>query len=245
MILVDDRIGSADLIGHLRHWGVPCELTRLEYGDACFDGNGPTGPIYCGIEIKKVHDALSCMGDGRFAGRQLPGLISSYDRVWLFVEGHYYPDFSTGLLRMEGRDGSRHTKEVTMGARRFMYRDLDNWCTTMEVRANIRIRRTRDRIETARGLADLAGWFAKDWNDHTSHLALHEDQPDGAILIKPSLCRKVAAQLPGIGWKRSGDVAAKFKTVITLAEALQQEWETIPGIGKGIAEKVYNAIRGR
>jgi ERCC4-type nuclease len=239
-------------MGHLRHWSVPCELTRLEYGDAMFTGNGESGPIYCGVEIKKVHDALACMGDGRFAGRQLPGLVSHYDRVWLFIEGKYYPDFNTGILRVEGRTDSRassgkspRSKELLLGSRRFMYRDLEHWLTTMEVRANIRIRRTRDRIETARGVADLASWFAKDWGDHKSHLALHEDQPDGAILIKPSLCRKVAAQLPGIGWKRSGDVAKKFDTVVKLAVADEVEWESIPGIGSGIAEKVWNALRQR
>jgi ERCC4-type nuclease len=243
MILVDDRIGSADLMGHLRHWGVPCELTRLEYGDACFDGCGPDGPIYIGVEIKKIHDALQCMGDGRFAGHQLPGLIQSYDRIWVVVEGNWYPNFSDGILRMAGRSGK--TREVGFGNRRFMYRDIDHWLTTMEVRAGIRVRRTRDRIETARVVADLASWWSKDWGDHRGHLALHEDQPDGAILIKPSLCRKVAAQLPGIGWKRSGDVAAKFKTVQAMVAAQTIDWESIPGIGSGIAEKVWNALRQR
>lgn len=243
MILVDDRIGSADLMGHLRHWGIPCQLERLEYGDACFSGNGPDGPIYVGVEIKKIHDALQCMGDGRFAGHQLPGLLTGYDRVWMVVEGDWYPNYSDGILRMAGRSGK--TREVGFGNRRFMYRDIDHWLTTMEVRAGVRIRRTRDRIETARSIADLASWWNKDWGEHRGHLALHEDTPDGAILVKPSLCRKVAAQLPGIGWKRSAAVAAYFKTVEAMVKADAADWALIDGVGIGIAGKVWDAIHKR
>lgn len=181
MILVDERTGSADLIGHLRHWHVPCEMGRLEYGDACFVGNGPAGPntVACGIEIKKVHDALNCMEDGRFAGHQLPGLVGTYERIWLVVEGWYRPDFTTGLLLAPGE----RRRELAMGTRRFMYRDLDNWLSTMEIRANIRVRRVGDRVETARMVADLYGWWQKDWSDHTSHLALHDERPDVALSL--------------------------------------------------------------
>lgn len=237
MIELEAPISSAIF----RHWGVPCQIDRLEFGDACFTGNGKDGPVAVGVEVKKLHDALACMTDGRFAGHQLPGLVKTYDRIWLVLEGKYTVDFGSGLLLA---DGARR-REVSNGARRFMYRDLSNWLTTMEVCAGIRVRRTADRVETARFLADLHGWFGKSYNDHHAHLALHDERPDRALFAKPSLARMVASQLPGIGFKKSQDVVKKFGTVVAMAEALQQEWETIPGIGEGIAKRVYDAIRTR
>jgi ERCC4-type nuclease len=240
MILVDDRIGSADLIGFLRHWSVPCQMERLEFGDACFTGNGAKGPLAIGIEVKKVHDALQCMTDGRFAGHQLPGLVRTYDRVWVVLEGKFTVDFGTGLLLA---DGGRRRGALSSGSRRFMYRDLSNWQTSMEVCANIRFRRTTDRVETARFLADLHGWFGKPFTDHKAHLALHDEAPDYAQFAKPSLARMVAAQLPGVGYKKSLAVVQKFGTVAQMVVANEDEWAEIDGIGEVLAKRIWEAIR--
>lgn len=230
-------------MGHLRHWSVPCQLDRLEFGDACFTGNGPQGPVAVGVEVKKLSDALQCMNDGRFAGHQLPGLVRTYDRLWLILEGKFTVDFGSGLLLL---DGARR-KEAGHGGRRHMYADLDLWVTTMEVCAGLRCRRTTDRVETARVLADLHRWFAKPYADHKAHLALHQPggAPDVALFARPSLARIVSAQLPGIGFKKSAEVVRKFGTVAAMVNAEQREWEEIPGIGEGIAKRVYDAIRAR
>jgi ERCC4-type nuclease len=214
-------------------------MERLEYGDACFTGNGPHGPVAVGVEVKKVHDALQCMTDGRFAGHQLPGLVRTYDRVWLVLEGRFTVDFSSGLLLAEGR----RRKEISHGTRRFMYRDLDNWLTTMESCAGVRVRRTTDRVETARCLADLYGWWAKPFHDHKAHLALHTDAPDVALFSRPSFARMVAAQLPGVGFKKSQAVVQKFGTVVEMVNAEESEWATIDGIGETLANRIFNALR--
>jgi ERCC4-type nuclease len=238
-VLVDDRVGSADLVGHLRHWGCPVEKTRLEYGDAAFAGNGRDGAVSVGVEVKKTHDALNCMGDGRFAGHQLPGLLSNYDRIWLVVEGNYRPDFGTGLLLAPGE----RRKEVVTGAKRHMYRDLDNWLTSMEVLAGVRVRRTGDRYETARFVADLYGWWQKEWSDHKSHHAIHDDWGSVVPLTKPNLARRFAAQLPGIGYEKSGWIVKSFPSVQAMVGAAEKEWVAVPGIGKTLAKRIWDAIR--
>jgi ERCC4-type nuclease len=240
MILVDDRVGSADIAGYLRTWRVPCELTRLEFGDAAFIGNGKNGPVAIGVEVKAVRDALACMTDGRFAGHQLPGLMRTYERIWLILEGYAYPRFSDGVL-LSGKPGHRDAAEL--GARRFMYRDLDNWLTTMEICAGVRLRRTADRMETARVVADIHSWFSKPFDEHKAHLAFHEDGPDVALLTKPSLIRRVAAQLPGIGWGKSMAVAARFGTVESLLAATMEDLMSIPGIGEKLAWEIWHAFR--
>lgn len=242
MILVDNRTGSKDLAGYLRHWGVSCEVTRLDYGDAAFPGNGPQGPLYIGIEIKAITDALSCMTDGRFSGHQLPGLVRTYDRTWLVLEGHIYPRYSDGILQV-GTPGKR--KPVGFGRRCFMYRDLDNWITSMENCAGLRVRRTVDRVETARFIADSYGWWSKEWSEHKSHLAFDESGPDAALLVRPSLLRRIAAQLPGVGFGKSGAVASKFRDVEHMVQAGVGEWQEIDGIGEVLAKKCWGALRGK
>lgn len=237
MIYVDSRTGSASLMGHLRHWHVPCELAQLEFGDASFVGHGKDGPIHVGIEIKAVHDALNCMQDGRFAGHQLPGLVNGFDKVWLVVEGHYYPRFADGILLF-----GKTRRESAMGGRRFMYSALDKWLVTMEVCAGIKIRRTIDRIETARFISNLHSWFQEDWTDHHSHLALHDERSQYAEFSKPSVLRLIAAQLPGVGFKKSLAVERYFNSVPAMMAADAKAWESIEGIGRVMAQRIYDVL---
>jgi ERCC4-type nuclease len=221
-------------------------MTRLEYGDAAFIGNGPKGPCPIGVEIKAVRDALNCILDGRFAGHQLPGLVRMYERVWMVVEGDWSPNFSDGIL-VVGR--GRHARPVHVGQRRFMYRDLDNWLTTMEICAGISIRRTRDRVETARVVADLFGWFSKEFSSHKAHLQfsshMSEWTPPAAQFRKPSLARRVAAELPGIGWTKSQDVERQFPTMERMCGGGVGDWASVPGIGNLMAKRIHDSIRGK
>ncbi len=90
MILVDSRIGSKDLIKPL---GSISKLAVLEFADAMFVGGGEGNkPVFVGIEIKKIKDALSCIMSGRFAGHQLVGLVKEYDVRYLIIEGWYRAD---------------------------------------------------------------------------------------------------------------------------------------------------------
>jgi len=245
MVIVDPRVGSANLLGYLRHWGVECVHEQLDFGDAAFLGQGPDGPIMIGVEVKAVRDALNCMDDGRFAGHQLPGLISTYGHVWLVVEGDYSVQFNTGFLVLQSeRSGRNKVVEAGERGRRppYTFAGLTNWLTSMECCAGLHVRRTRNRIETARFIGDLHSWWSKDWARHRSHLALHETRPDQAILIRPNIVRKMAAQLGGIGWTRSGMVSARFKTVKEMVDATVEDWMGIEGIGKMIAQAVWREL---
>lgn len=113
----------------------------------------------------------------------------------------------------------------------------------MEVRAGLRVRRVGDRVETARFLADLYGWWQKPWEGHTSHLALHLEQPDVALFTKPPLLRMVAAELPGVGFKKSKAVCQKFRSVTEMVNASKDQWAEIDGIGETLAGRIYDALR--
>ena len=171
-------------------------------------------PVLVGVERKSLGDLLNSITSGRFSGHQLPGLLNSYGVIYLLVEGIYRPG-NTGLL--ETRQG-KGWEPIDRG-RRWMYADLECWLTTMEQKCGIRIRRSPGPVETAAILLSLHRWWtSKDYEDHRAHLTLHRP-PEVALLRKSSLVRTIAAELPGIGWTKSGLVEKKFQSVIDMVEA--------------------------
>lgn len=241
MLLIDSRIGSNDLLQIVRPWGIDAELVTLDYGDVAFCGNGPDGrPVQVGIELKRLSDLLQCITDGRLSGHQLPGLLRQYQQVWLIVEGEWRagPD---GVLvtRHHG-----HWEPVRLGSRRYMHRDVMKFLITLEMKAGVHVQQTPDRATTARNVAALHSWWCIDeWDEHRAHLAL-DTARDTAMLVRPSLVRRVAAELPGIGYQKSGAVSAKFKTVRDLANAPESDWREIDGVGKTLSKRIVGAISG-
>lgn len=246
MIHVDDRTGSADLIHLLRPMSVPARIQRLDYGDLAFIGNGPEGcPVPVGIEVKAVPDMLQSMATGRLSGHQLPGLLGAYEQVWLVVEGEYRPSPRDGVLEVHRQKGGRGywAPAIAGRDRRFMYRELDNYLTTLEIKAGVKFRRTTSRHETARVVADLYHWWcSRDFEDHRSHIQLHQP-PDHALIRKPTLLRQVAACLPGVGWKKSQAVEKHFGSTYAMVTADPPAWAEIDGIGKTMANTITCALR--
>lgn len=262
MILVDNRAGSRDLYPLLAAKGMPVTLTRMDYGDVSWLGLGPDGePVSVGIEVKRIRDVLQCVCDGRFAGHQLPGLVQAYDQVWLLIEGLWRANAKTGMLETRVKRGT--WVEISVGTRRFMYRDLLTWLSTIEIKGGVRIARTSDWNEATIWLSSLYRWWTEDggWESHKSHLAFHDGTRHGtpykrdratrmvasiadrALLQRPTLTRMIAAQLPNVGWTRSAPIARRYKTVEELIAATPEDLMAIEGIGPTIAKGIYESLR--
>jgi ERCC4-type nuclease len=246
VITVDDRAGSIDLAPPLRARGLPVQVSRLEYGDVRFVGNGPDGvPYLVGIEHKQLSDILKCITDGRFAGHQLPGLVESYNVIYLYIEGVYRNDQRTGILQVPGRNGV--WRSASVGTRQFTFRELDNYLNTIELKGGVHVVRTYNQAETADKISNVYKWWtAKEWEEHRAHLAFDEaaETCRRAALVRPNLVRRIASELPGIGWEKSIAVARAFATPIDLVAADVEEWEAIPGIGRTMAKRIVEALRG-
>jgi len=249
-ITIDPRAGSAQLAPLLKQRGYPVELGRMEYGDASFMGVGPDGsPISVSAEVKSLDDLTKCLTDGRFSGHQLPGLVMSYDQVWLLLVGVWRARSDGSLEYQQQRgSGTGYWRVLEIGRRRFMWRDLEAFLLTLQLKGGIRVMRVDDYPMAAMFLGTLYAWWAKGWSEHESHLQIHDSMRgelfDRALLTRPSLTRCIAAQLPSVGKTKSAAVAARFKSIKDMCEATEKDWESIEGIGKGIAHKVYTALRG-
>jgi len=227
VIYVDDRIGSVHYAKSL----VPLQIERLEYGDICFEG---ANNQLIGIEVKKISDAISSLLSGRLADHQLPGMLALYDHRYLVVEGYYRPNPESGLVQI-WRGGSQWRDQG------ITWQSLEGWLTTMETVGGLRLRRTTDARETVATVMALYHWWQKE--DHKS-LHVFNTAADAAAIDRPGLLRRMAAQLPLIGWERSVDVAKHFGTVPRMVNATIGDWMEIDGIGKGIAIKVVKALQG-
>jgi hypothetical protein len=251
IIHIDDRKGSIELSPIIQGMGVQVKIQRLEFGDAAFQGHGPKGAIYVGIERKTLRDMLACIDDARFAGHQLPGMMAFYSKSYLAIEGMWRPGDGgeyEGLL-MEGyRNGQSWGPLKGMewngkfSGRPVLYSKLFRYLNSIAL-SSVIITLSHNIWHTAYNICELYHWYQKQWSGHTSLLEkqkLNIPQLSG----RPSLVRRWAAELDDIGVMFSQDAERIFHTPVNLANSDEGDWLRIKGIGVPTAQKIIRSIRG-
>jgi ERCC4-type nuclease len=233
-ILIDDRAGSK----HYQPLITGSELTRLEAGDACWMS---WDNRLIGAEIKRVTDGVNCMFSGRLADLQLPRMSEVYDFRYLIVEGIYRADAEGVLERYVGELGKWGSfKDATAGRKRVMYSQFEMWLHSAAHLGGAYLERTAEPQDTARLLMTLEAWWKRE--EHKSFNVMHMYEGDSAALVRPSVLRRIAAELPLIGWERSAAVVERFHSVAEMVGASEKDWMEVEGIGKGIAKQVVEAL---
>jgi ERCC4-type nuclease len=232
MITIDRRQGSGDL---LRHFPAGRgSLGDLEFGDFSFIGKGPQGvPVFIGVERKTLADLISSASSGRLQGHQLPGMLSSYNYCYLVLEGVW--TVKDGDLQHWRR--GKWSRVGGMSAR-----GLHSLLNTLSTIAGFQVVRTDNPQNTVSWLLDLADWWGKPYDRHRGHLGFQVEPRPSTLLSKPNLVRRVAKELPGVGWERSKAVADHFGSVWHMVTSNQDEWRTIPGIGKTMSASIVDAL---
>ena len=78
----------------------------------------------------------------------------------------------------------------------------------------------------------------EDTEAHSSLKKFYTSPMSPVLLTRPSLVRRVAKELPDIGWERSLTIEQRWSTVREMVNAPADEWIELEGIGKGIASKI-------
>jgi ERCC4-type nuclease len=251
MILVDKRVGSAELAKYLACLKAPVEVTDLQFGDFAFLGKGPGGvPVPVGIERKALRDWISSFYTGRFFATQVPGMLGpgeGYEIRYVIIEGLWREDHNTGLVTVLGYNPKTKKKgwvDLDIGGGKgIMASELEAQFMTAEHKGGVIFKHCAGKMETGKMINRLWKWWVDvGYEGHRSHLRMKTLDPDKALLVKPSLCRQIAACLPGVGWVKSGAVASHFGSVYAMVQASEQEWQTIDGIGKTMAGKIVQAL---
>lgn len=231
MIRIDDRIGSRQLVELLP--ASVAKLQRLPYADAEFTTE--QGHLI-GFELKTLDDLLNCISTGRFGGHQLPGLTCRFNIAYLLI---------TGLWR-RGRDGvlevprRRGWVPQELAGRRFMWQDVEQWITTVEVYSGVKVRRVATDQEAAALIYAKWLWWGK--GAHHSHQVFDESITGTIPLREPSLLRYMASRLPGIGWVKSAAVEREFSSVVEMVNADEKRWQQIDGVGTTLSKRIVDAL---
>ena len=199
-----------------------------------------------GVERKALTDFINSHYSGRFAGHQLRGLLLCYQVVYVVIEGIWRVDIQSGLILVPKKMGKKtQWVDLEVAGKPFLYRDLEQILFTLEMKGGVMFRTTSNKPQTCRLINALYHWWNdKAWEDHRSHLRFKTLEADKTLLVKPSLCRQVAAVLPGVGWVKSGEIADHFKTVQAMVMAEEGEWLKVPGIGKVMAKNIRQVLCG-
>ena len=237
MIYIDDRVGSRELAPHLPR----ARLRRLHFGDFCFGGGGPNdAPVPVGIERKRIRDLLNSITSGRLTGHQLVGMRNTYEHIYLVIEGRTRTNEYTGVLEEQVGE---YWCPLALGKRTWLTSDILCFLNTLDIHCGVHWHWTYDMTGTAAYIKALHKWWtAKDFDEHRAHLQPHRGTT--VALTKSSLLRRVAAELPHIGWKKSKDVEAEFVSVNDMVFADQAQWMGIEGIGKKIAGDIEIMLNG-
>lgn len=274
MLLIDDRESDRELLlPILTRLGLNADVTRLEFGDACFLGNGIDShgspcEVTVGIERKRLdnasEDLLSSMTDRRLSGHQLRGLTQCYDHCFLLIEGMWRCGSSGALEVYRNKaDGWQPLYRRGRGDA-VSWRALMSYLTTLELRSleqfgrAVHIRYASTREQTAAHYAQLYYWFTeKQWKEHSSCDQVYakgreqyRDLPGGAsnlvpngALRQPHFARLVAMQLPRID-SRERWVLKHFKTAREMANADVSEWVNLKWVDKKGKERRLGPTTG-
>lgn len=249
MIYVDYRDGSRELIPGIKALGVPVMEDNLDSGDFSFVGNGPNGDVVVGIERKTWGDLIASRDSGRLVERQIPLMCEQYDDRYFIIEGDYKVDSEGMLCHLRWDKASKkHTwVPINFGNRLCTYRELDNMLNTFERKCGFARRDTRDMDHSCKTIVNLYWHYQVEWDKHTSHLSVGKSGIKSKFTLSqkpPSITRLFASQLPGVGYEKSSAVEDKFKTPVAMCLGSVQDWQSIPGIGKVIANKTVKLLNG-
>ena len=248
-MLLDPRAGSNQFLKPLEKLGVPVEFCRLDAGDCAFAGSGPDAPLIIGVEIKRVHEVVETVRSGRFVSQQLPHMLDRFDQPWLLVYGEMRTDDSGRLLlpSTSGRFYPAIPDTRTSTVRQ--------WLVSIEVTTSVRVEYASTFDEAVQWLAALWEWWQRPWDSHSAARKLYQPAPRSDLLDvfstrqdPATLLRRLAAQLPGVGWSRSAVLAKRFGSVEAFTAALHRadprDWICSEArIGEGIASKIAAALK--
>lgn len=251
-IWIDARAGSKELIAHppLDTLG---ELTTLASGDVCFSGNGDTGPLLVGVEVKSIFDLMTSLQDGRLRATQLPSLAAAYDVRYLLYYGHTRANPDSGALQVGRVWGQKHHddretvawSDYGFGPRPLSYGYLEGFLASPAFTSlNVLVKQVPDAPTAARWLGWLHHTWTKPWDAHTCMQAFDRSHspPRQGMDKRTHLRATIANDLPGLGYKRAVAAAYHFDSVRAMVNADEKAWAEVEGIGKVIAKSIVAAV---
>jgi len=242
-LFLDSRVGSVELTRHLK---VAHEVTQLKFGDIAFTGWGPEGEVWSiGIERKALRDLANSIQSGRLSGHQLIGLLDWYHVVYVVVEGTYR--VRNNVIEIpEGRHWRPLQGKLNPG-HTFGYVEIANYLNTLAVITGVKIWFTESLEATATWVRHTYFWWQKRFEEHKAHLnfVIGPQMPRRMRLTRPTIEQCMFKELPGVGWEKASELVKAFPTIEELMAAGPKDLIKVPGIGKVLANSIYQQLHRR
>lgn len=243
MILIDERVGSRELLGLIRGLGVDAELAGKLAADFQFEGNGPDGSVLVGFERKALMDLLDSMRKKRLAGSQIGPMMDTYDICYLVIEGLWRRGRESGMVEtLYGKDW-----RPVRGS--FRFSEVSRFLASLRELGGIRTWRTSYEEETAAYIVEEFHWWQKPWNDHKTNNTMYTPEASHkrgghkprVFRQDVSLTEAWLTRLPRID-TRAEELATYFVSANDLANATVERWQAIKGIGPKTAREIVEEI---
>lgn len=242
VILTSDLPNDADMIKALGDDAFP--VPGL-FTDACFTGvEENSTPLLVAVERKKVPDLAACINDGRLVHQMQRALDNNADVFVLVVEEPYRSD-AEGLLAVPRWSPGVRRSELAPVRPTMTFSRFEQYLFELDWLAGVVVKRSDNVRQTADIIKALYTNFQKEPDRHQSLRKFYRAPPPIVPLQEPSLVRKIAKELPAIGWTRSRDIADHFYSVREMVNADESEWRSIPGIGEKTAHDIVVSLTGR
>lgn len=230
MLLVDERAGSKDLLKPLLDAGLSAELAMLEFGDVAFLGRGEKGAdLWVGVEFKELSELGDAIVSGRLPGHQLPGMVRTYERRYLLVEGQWRTNNEGRLLRYDRRrQGYIPMKGMPPTV------ELQKRLMTYATRGGLSYWGTEDRRQTIDWLTTLYHfWTDRALDEHKSHIAIYNRDVDSRLLQSTNQFRQTVSTFPGVGREFLDGAEKRFNgSTYGAAHASAKVWSEVVATDK-------------
>ena len=256
VIFVDNRAGSVALVDHSPlDDAIVAQLTHLDSADAMFVGNGPTGNLLIGVEVKRIDELISAQQTGRLT-TQVERMLDTYGRNYLAYYGYIGTDVKDFV--MWETDARAPCTYASFGApiddagagRKVPFAYLFNLLSDLD-ESGIRCVHCNTYADVAIYIGRLYRSWTKPWAARTYLRTVDNSQPKPLIPRyaankveheRIKLFVAVASHLPGMGYVRALAVAKHFTSIHALFNASVLQLMSVDGIGKTGAKRLHAAM---
>jgi len=248
-IFTSNLPNDQDIIRELRTLGSTAVVPIPLFTDVSFAGQGDNGEsLLIAVERKKIGDMASCISSGRLLAQLQASVVVGVDVLVVLVEGRVRRSPEDGLLEIPTWGVNPRTmKRCEMWQPVKPTTTYSRYCQylfELERLAGVYVLRSEGVQETAAVIVSLWSWFQSPADGHQSLRKFYKRPPPTVQLVRPSFTRRVAAELDGIGWTLSAPVAQHLPSVERMVAASEEDWRTIPGIGKKLAKSAIAELCG-
>ena len=227
---------------------------ELKCGDINHQGYWVNGElVWIWGERKHLGDLVTCALDsGRLLRQVQEAHQAGFKFLYLIIEAVYRESPTTGLL--ETRRGKLwkeyHINPTNSKSATVPYNRIRGYLNQLRYYLGVHVYHTASVRETALTIMSIYGMFQIPPEEHnTLKQFTSSPEPVGSFLHKPSLLRRLAKELPGIGWDRSKDLEDELKTARELCRVIADDTDAdrvrllgIDGIGKKTVDSIQQAL---